>query len=384
MPRVSSSGLVSIHLFTHPLAYLPRLRHPAPLSGRGQRVATSLHDGLFDESVQSYSNRLYNGTFYHRWAPTIFAPLLSDSLPKRHVQPMLAMLTDPSTFCVQDDNRSSAVLFRVVANRAGTAADGEQTTGASDTCLQDTLLQVYDLAGYEGIVSSSPSSRDSVALLWYRSASLGDNTLVTNASAPADPSYEPHGTEGFCSSAPFPGSVPLTLWTRPGHSMTCGSEACATEAAHQGLQQRRTPLCHVLPASDASTFPCRFALPSMGRRDPAFFDNLYWRGRIWQPQQFLTWAALLRQRGHKDTVAPRLDLVSKAQALFTRQLSLFGQINENVNGVLGVGSDSVRADSYYHWGALGAFMALVEAGHYPSPILLGERPANSSDCGATC
>ena len=39
------------------------------------------------------------------------------------------------------------------------------------------------------------------------------------------------------------------------------------------------------------------------------------------------------------------ELADQAKRLFTQQLELFGQVNENTNGVLGVGSDSVRADS---------------------------------------
>ena len=44
---------------------------------------------------------------------------------------------------------------------------------------------------------------------------------------------------------------------------------------------------------------------------------------------------------------------------------------ENTNGVLGVGSDSTRADGYYHWGALHALVAMAETGayRYPSPLL---------------
>jgi len=44
-------------------------------------------------------------------------------------------------------------------------------------------------------------------------------------------------------------------------------------------------------------------------------------------------------------------------------------VNENTNGVLGVGSDSSRADGYYHWGALNAMVAIAETGAYPSSML---------------
>ena len=55
--------------------------------------------------------------------------------------------------------------------------------------------------------------------------------------------------------------------------------------------------------------------------------------------------------------------------LLSCQYTLFGQVNENTNGVLGVGSDSSRADGYYHWGALNAMVAIAETGAYPSSML---------------
>ena len=67
----------------------------------------------------------------------------------------------------------------------------------------------------------------------------------------------------------------------------------------------------------------------------------------------------------------RAQLAGQAERLFRQQLDLFGQVNENMNGVLGVGSDSARADSYYHWGALNALVAIAERGLYPSPMLAG-------------
>ena len=66
---------------------------------------------------------------------------------------------------------------------------------------------------------------------------------------------------------------------------------------------------------------------------------------------------------------PQAALADQARRLFTQQLELFGQINENTNGVLGVGSDSARADGYYHWGAMHALVAIAEEGTHPSPML---------------
>ncbi len=62
------------------------------------------------------------------------------------------------------------------------------------------------------------------------------------------------------------------------------------------------------------------------------------------------WAGLAQTPGAQAAEARRT-LVAKAAQLFRRQRRLFGQINENTNGVLGVGSDSprVRVRLYRHW-----------------------------------
>ena len=125
----------------------------------------------------------------------------------------------------------------------------------------------------------------------------------------------------------------------------------------------------MVAADEPSSWPCRYGLPSIGRNDSAFWDQTYWRGRIWAPQVYLTYAGLRRYDSVPAARAKRAQLAAQAERLFTQQLSLFGQINENTNGVLGVGSDSVRADAYYHWGALNALVAIAEAGAYPSPLL---------------
>ena len=83
----------------------------------------------------------------------------------------------------------------------------------------------------------------------------------------------------------------------------------------------------------------------------------------------LVYAGLAKFAHVLSAAAAKAQLADMAKRLFLQQLDLFGQVNENTNGVLGVGSDSTRADSYYHWGALHALVAISEAGAYPSPML---------------
>ena len=65
---------------------------------------TVLHRDLFDNSSGVYANRLYNGSFYRRWAPTVFSPMLLNStdaeLDTGRVEAMMALMGDPAVFCV--------------------------------------------------------------------------------------------------------------------------------------------------------------------------------------------------------------------------------------------------------------------------------------------
>ena len=128
-------------------------------------------------------------------------------------------------------------------------------------------------------------------------------------------------------------------------------------------------MCFGAPVATPTDWPCLVPLPSMGRSDVAFPEQTYWRGRAWAPQTFLVFVGLARYADVPEADAARRTLVRMAAQVFLGQLEKFGQVNENLDGLLGLGSDSQRADSYYHWGALNGFVGLVEAGVFPVDVL---------------
>jgi putative isomerase len=134
-------------------------------------------------------------------------------------------------------------------------------------------------------------------------------------------------------------------------------------------------MCWAAPVAAPADWPCAVALPSIGRSDAAFAEQVYWRGRAWAPQAFIVYLGLQRYSDVPEAAAARRTLAAMAPRVFLRALDLFGQVNENVDGLLGIGSDSSRADSYYHWGALNAFVGLIEAGAYPAGVLVAPAPA---------
>lgn len=102
---------------------------------------------LYDDSLSSYANRLYNGTFYPRWAPTVFAPLLLNSTPPERVDKMMELMEDPATFCVgpaPEPNQPKFLWRMQAASKLTFLRAQESITCASTKCLQETVLGVAD------------------------------------------------------------------------------------------------------------------------------------------------------------------------------------------------------------------------------------------------
>jgi hypothetical protein len=107
-----------------------------------------------------------------------------------------------------------------------------------------------------------------------------------------------------------------------------------------------------------------FIMPSIARNDPAFKDNLYWRGRIWAPMNFLVYLGLRNY----DLPEARKDMAEKSENLLLRSWLGEHHVYENYNAETGRGDDTGSwSDEFYHWGALLGFISLMDKGYVPSP-----------------
>lgn len=99
-------------------------------------------------------------------------------------------------------------------------------------------------------------------------------------------------------------------------------------------------------------------LPSIARNDAAFYDQEYWRGRVWAPLNFLVYLALV------DTQLEdvRHDLAKKSATLFMKEWKEHRHVHENYSAITGEGCDSGNSDKFYHWGALLCVIAMIDAG----------------------
>ncbi|MDR2382493.1 MAG: hypothetical protein LBD76_01230 [Prevotellaceae bacterium] len=103
-----------------------------------------------------------------------------------------------------------------------------------------------------------------------------------------------------------------------------------------------------------------WVIPATPRNDPAFSDNIYWRGRIWAPLNFLVYLGLRNY----DFPETRKLLSEKSKNLLLKSWLSNGYVFENYNSITGQGDDVGRSDKFYHWGALLGFIGLMEDGYY--------------------
>lgn len=108
--------------------------------------------------------------------------------------------------------------------------------------------------------------------------------------------------------------------------------------------------------SDARKFGGQWMLASVTRDDPAFVDNVYWRGRVWPPLNFLVYQGLKRA-GYPEMATK---LADNGFRLFQGEWRHRRHCPENYNSVSGQALDQPDTDSFYGWGALMPAIAVAE------------------------
>jgi putative isomerase len=106
---------------------------------------------------------------------------------------------------------------------------------------------------------------------------------------------------------------------------------------------------------DPDKFGGDWLLPSVTRDDPAFGDNVYWRGRVWPPLNFLTYHGLKRS----GFAAAAGSLADNSMRLFMGEWRN-GRCGENFSAVTGEVCDQPDTDPFYSWGALMPALGVAE------------------------
>jgi mannosylglycerate hydrolase MGH1-like protein len=106
---------------------------------------------------------------------------------------------------------------------------------------------------------------------------------------------------------------------------------------------------------DPERFGGSYLVAGTPHEDPASLDNVYWRGRIWPPFNWIVYRGLRRYGFDEDAA-----LVARSGwEVFERHWAE-RRSYENLNQRTGQGGDSPDADPFYTWGALLATIAACE------------------------
>ncbi|MBX3567430.1 MAG: glycoside hydrolase family 37 [Rhizobiaceae bacterium] len=108
--------------------------------------------------------------------------------------------------------------------------------------------------------------------------------------------------------------------------------------------QARRLLAHL---DDPRTFGGEWVIPNAARDDPAYRDNVYWRGRIWPNVNYFVWHALRRNGFDAEARA----FAAKCMKLFEKSWTE-RVIAENYNAETGEAMDQGDTDPFYSWGAM--------------------------------
>jgi putative isomerase len=126
---------------------------------------------------------------------------------------------------------------------------------------------------------------------------------------------------------------------------------------------------------DDTLFGGAVGLPSVARNDASYRDNVYWRGRVWPPLNFLVWHGL-RRCGLEDDASR---LAETSHVLFMRAWQTARHVPENYNAETGETLDQGDTDWFYSWGAL--MPALAVADLMDVSDWNGWEFRNGPDCG---
>ena len=107
---------------------------------------------------------------------------------------------------------------------------------------------------------------------------------------------------------------------------------------------------------DPRRFGGRFGLPSVSRDDSAFGDNVYWRGRVWPPLNFLVYQGLRRY----GFAAEAAVLARRSHEMFEAPWREARHCAENYSARDGAVTDQPDTDTFYGWGALMPAMGVAE------------------------
>jgi hypothetical protein len=350
-----------------------------PLAERLVRVRAAMNAHMWDEGAGLYANLLFNGTKLPVFAPTSSFPLLSGAASDAQASAVAAALAAPRGFCYNASHTPLPAAEMLVTWDGGRDKSAPGAACVTPECTAGAVFGGLSARRVEGVVllPAGGPAPGLVPLTTFENPATGATALV-DGDAPPDANFSVLvRREGWAwAAAPPPSAWPavgLDLWhsAAAGEYATCGTPACASDAAARGLTRVRG-VGWAYNGTGPDFAPCRVGGPSVARADPSFGDQEYWRGRAWGPHHMLTYWALARYDHVPAARAVRKDLVAMGARTQLDNWAV-GVVCENANGLLGTCEDSGNADPFCALGWRGT-------GRRPAFFLTTPQHTNKPNC----
>ena len=96
------------------------------------------------------------------------------------------------------------------------------------------------------------------------------------------------------------------------------------------------------------------SFPSISKKDYAFTEQHYWRGRIWAPLNAIVYHALKDANCLQEAKL----FADRSEKLLLGSWETQHRVYENYSAVDGRGDSARQSDAFYHWGALLGYIAI--------------------------
>jgi putative isomerase len=215
---------------------------------------------------------------------------------------------------------AEAQALQVLANATGNTAAVPQLAQRQATVAAALNSVLWDNnTGIYRQVDASPSARGF-------SPSLSPTSFYPMISGAASAEQADRMVAGFLTN-------PAEFCVDPGP----GFRATTTTTTTTTFTTTTTTTTTTTATTGTGT--CPFALPSISRSDPNFFDNDYWRGRAWGPLNLLTWLGLEHPAyaGVPRVQSARQGLAEQSLRLLLVEFRENRRVHENYNRWVWVG-----------------------------------------------
>ena len=150
---------------------------------------------------------------------------------------------------------------------------------------------------------------------------------------------------------------------KPKGMLAAADEARSGDASRAGDATGSSDAAVSEPGASQEDEGCPYAPPSISKSDPNYYDNSYWRGRIWGPLNLLLWMGLSEPTYAQIPAvqSARKGLCEQSSELLMKEWMAKRHVHENYNSTTGVGGDVPNSNPFYHWGANLVYIGMREA-----------------------